>query len=623
MCLLLLMCAGAAKGEHELKIFLAPERVEALKKAIAVPGSHHADAFKGLKTFADSKGRKCFDPQAANRSYDRSVMAMCSAMVYQLTGEKKYSELAYNVLKDIYEDPGSDPRQPHEPRLYGLAKARVGWGYGIAYHFCYDAWTKEQRDWVSSTINKCLDTWPKYGHTQLQVERGSNWAGVCRGGELMLILLADQAEKRADRVKYLVNQLKRHLQIVYGPKGYSQEGIGYTGYGSSFVLPACYALADHGDDTLVKQLAKHAFWHGLMFHETSRMEAGSKQRIHLMQGVGGWSIIDEGWTSACLNMVPKEDLPYYLWFYDRAMGLKAPGQPHEKYDNDRGGFLWALLYYPTGVTPRDPALRKEETHSIGDKVCGVYLFRNRWKDEDDILTFICTDLQNHRAWDKREATQIGLHAYGTMFFGGPCKGLGKGVDASHTFSRVLVDGKADAGRKSGKNGENIAYEPGKKGGYVIAAGGTTYKDLGVDLTRHYLVDFSVGKNAAILSTLDRIKADAEHTYSWNGNLGTHDHDDGIKVSGGTEGGRQTFTLQGHNGWVKGWVMHPADAELQATKDPLRINTKGSNTDIWIVMLVDGGKAPAGKISGEGLGSTLTVVGKAISYDTEKDRVICK
>ena len=496
----LALLSDQALADHKLRIFATPERVAALKKAIAVKGSHHADAFKGLKTYVDSKGRKCFDPKAANRSYDRSTMAMCSAMMYQL---------------------------------------------------------------------------------------------------------------------------KRHMQIVYGPKGYSQEGVGYTGYGCSFLLPACYALADQGDDTLVKELARHAFWHGLMFHGTSRMEPGNKQRIHLMQGVGGWTINDEGWASAALNMVPKEDVPYYLWFYDRHMGIKAPGQPHEKYDNQRGGFLWALLYYPTGVTPRDPALREKEARSIGDKNCGVYLFRNRWKDQDDIMTFICTDLQNHRAWDKREATQVGLHAYGTMFFGGPSKGLGKGVDTSHTFSRVLIDGKADGGRKSGKNGQNIAYEPTKNGGYVIAGGGSTYKSMGVDLVRHYLVDFSVARNGAILSTLDKIKAEAEHTYAWNGNLGTQDQDDGIKVSGGNESGRQTFTLQGHNGWVKGWVMHPVDAQLETSKDPLRVSTKGSNADIWVVMLVGSGNAPAGKVSGKGLGSTLSVAGKMISYNAEKDRVICK
>jgi hypothetical protein len=606
-----------------MKIFATPERIEALKKAIAVKGSHHAEAFQGLKTYVDGKGRNCYDPANKNWSYDRSAMASCAAFMYLLTGDKKYSELAYQVLRDIYDKPAPDPRQPHMPRLYGLAKARVGWGYGNAYHFCCDAWTQEQRDWVMSKINQCLDSWPGYGHAQLAVERGSNWVAVCRGGELMLILLSGQAEKRVDRVKKLTGWLKRHMQIVYGPKGYSQEGIGYTGYGCSFLLPACFALEDHGDKTLVDELAKHAFWQALMFHGTGRMHPGNKQRIHLMQGVGGWTINDQGWASAALKTVPEADLPYYLWFYDRHMGLKAPGKPDEKYDNSDAGFLWALLYYPTGVTPRDPAERREETRSIGDTVCGVYLFRNRWQDGDDILTFICTDLQNHRAWDKREATQIGLHAHGTMFFGGPCKGLGKGVDNSHTFSRVLIDGRASAGRKSGKNGKNIAYEPSRQGGYVIAGGGNTYTDMGADLVRHYLVDFSAGENMAILSTLDRIKAEAEHTYTWNGNLGPHDGDDGIKVSGGEEGGRKTFLLTGHNGWVKGWVLHPADAQVEASKAPLGITTKGSNADIWIVMVTGSGTAPAGEVSGGGMESTLRVVGKTISYDAGIDRITCK
>ena len=148
----------------------------------------------------------------------------------------------------------------------------------------------------------------------------------------------------------------------------------------------------------------------------------------------------------------------------------------------------------------------------------------------------------------------------------------------------------------------------------------SYKSLAVDdLQRHVLVDFSLGKDAAVLSTLDRVKSSKTHAYTWNVNLGDDKGDGGIKVAAGSEAGRQTFLLKGKNGWVKGWVLHPADARIK-TGDPLQIETKGADTDIWIAMLVGNGTPPKGAITGEGLASVLKIAGQTIRFDETKNRI---
>lgn len=604
-------CSGFAAEQHP-RLFLGGGKIEAIKKAVAVGGSHHAEAFGALKGWVDEKWRVPYDPASGNWNYERAYMARGAAMVYAVTGEKKYAELAYQVLKDVHDKPDRDKRLPDVVKTYGLAKATVGEGFATAYDWCYGAWSDEQRKYVKDVIVRSLDNWPKYSHSQLQVDRGSNWAAVCRGAELVMLLASYEDENRPDRLKYLRSQLQRHMAITYGPGGLSQEGIGYTGYGGIYLLEACYALADVGDDTLVKELGRHSFWKLLMFAGSS-LVTDSWQRRFIQQGVSGTAINDEGWASLVLNSVPTDQLPCYVWFYDRHMGKLAPGEPSQKYDNNRSAWVWSLIYYPTDVDGKNPADVVGLSHF--DKKAGGYFFRNRWKDENDIICAVFADLANHKAWDQREATGIRLIGHGSAFFGGPSKSKG-----AELFTRVLVDGKSEGGKNSGKNGKAILSESTDTGGYVIVGGGATYKDMGVDdLTRHVTINFSVGENAVIISTLDRIKSGADHTYTWNANLGSDKGDDGIKASAGKEAGRATFLLEGRNGWVKGWVMQPADAKVNAG-DPLQIVTKGADVDIWVVMLTGSGNVPTGKISGQGLGGRLQVGGTVVGYDSSKDRI---
>ena len=141
-----------------------------------------------------------------------------------------------------------------------------------------------------------------------------------------------------------------------------------------------------------------------------------------------------------------------------------------------------------------------------------------------------------------------------------------------------------------------------------------------DVQRHWLVDFSPNDNSAILSSLDRITSTQTHRYTWNANLGDERSDGDIKAAVGREAGRSTFLLQGKNGWLKGWVLHPAEVTISAG-DPLQIDTQGQNTYIWVAMLTGSGPIPVGRMTGKGLASALTVVDSRISYDTETQRIV--
>ncbi|MFP4053372.1 MAG: hypothetical protein ACLFV7_05855, partial [Phycisphaerae bacterium] len=524
---------------------------------------------------------------------------------------KKYADLAYKTIEGIWKD--KLPRTP--TRGSGLARAMQSLGVGIAYDWCYPMWSQQQRSFVEDKIDEALNAWPRFGHANLGHQRASNWAAVCRGGEMVLLLAAGGDKNRTDRYKKVKRELERHIQSAFGSLGVTQEGIGYTEYPGGFLMPAAYACASVGDGDLLEKLRKIESWRLAMYAENFQPH----DRKVLQTGVGHSSNYDEGWVSLLWNLVPEKHQPYYAWFYDRHMGVKAPASSDlERFDSDRAGTVWAVLYYPTDVTPKDPT---------GVYPCGAaddrghYFFRSRWQDENDILTSIMADTVHHsHAWDQPEQLALNLMGYNTRFIGGPGK---KREDK--LYSTLLVDGKYNIRHSVRLTGKKVHFEADKTAGYAIVDGGSLYKELGVDeAKRHLLVDFSKDGSTALLATLDRIRSEKEHTYTWQANLGDDEGADDVKLSPGTEAGRPTFLMKGRNdGYVKGWVVFPADAKLSADGDPLQIEVTGGTQNIWVVMLVGKGTPPKASIVGKGPDAVLTVGGKSVSYNKKTDRLETK
>jgi hypothetical protein len=402
--------------------------------------------------------------------------------------------------------------------------------------------------------------------------------------------------------------LIKHIESAYDAWGVSQEGPGYSEYPGAFLLPAAYAARQAGDEDLIKAVATRSWWRLVMYAWTF-MDA---ERQSVMWGVGSGGGPGEGWVSALIPTVPAEQVPYYLWFYDRAEGIKSPKPATQRFDPNRGNTPLALLCYPIGVTPKDPTGLLSPVHY--NEARGFAFLRNRWKDADDIQVTISADaIKPITGWDQPNAFTLNLLAFDTRFFGGPAK---RGKIGDH--STLLVDGRFGTGSSIGQTNSCLA---GKDGAYVIVDGGPTYADLKCDAAeRHLLAKFAADKSQAVIATLDRIKSATEHTYTWQGNLGNERGDDGVKATAGKEGDRPMFLLQGRTGWVKGWVVHPGNAELKAAGDPLQINVKAADVDIWVVMLADQGEPPAATVTGTGLDSVLAVAGQKVRFNAATKRL---
>jgi hypothetical protein len=349
----------------------------------------------------------------------------------------------------------------------------------------------------------------------------------------------------------------------------------------------------------------------------------------IQYGVSSGSGLKQGFQSLVLNVCPEEQLPYYLWSYDRSAGRLAPlDMANARFDGHRAGTVWAMLFYPADVTAKDPTgffpKAAEDSH-------GFYFFRNRWQDENDIQASIMADtFHPDRGWDQPEQLAINLLGYHTRFIGGPRKNRDQ-----RFYSSLLVDGKYNIKSAEAQTGKSVSFESSTTGGYAIVDGGALYDSLGVSKAkRHMLVAFSEPEqNEATITTLDEIKSSAKHTYTWQANIGSADEqkwmadlnppvpvipaDDNVEVTAGTEGGRPMFLLEGrNNGFVKGWVLEPADAKITAG-DPLQIETDGTDAKIWVVMFVGSGKPPVARVSGSGMRSVLKIGDRTTSFDSPR------
>jgi hypothetical protein len=625
--------ATTANALHR-RLWITPAQVTALKSAIMVAGSHHKAAFDAMKARVDQNNWQIYDENTAdgNWNYARGWLAREAAMMYLLTDNASYATIAYNALESMYTNPDPDNRLPdggyNDNSNTDLSRASTGLAYAVVYDWAYAGMTQPQRDFVRSKLSSALDAWPGIGVPNDSGLRVSNHVGASRSAELIMMLSVNEEESRSARYGFLKNRIRDHINGAYGSSGWTQEGTGYADFAGMFMVPAILAMRSVGDTSLDSTFNAKAFYRLPMAAYSGLQNATTKQLLVLQSGVDSGSPLNqEGWMSALLGTVPSSELPYYRWFYDKTIGITSPLSAANKFDLNRAGTTWALAFYPTTGSSADPDTATTNYRTLADDGEGMYYFRNRFQDTDDVMVSAAADIATApNAWNVAEAFQFNLIAYGQKFVGGPGKDATSATPAHAKFTGLLVDGLAQANvSHTGTLIFDEQYANG--GGYLIAGGGTKYSNLGLtSAARHTLVDFDGDAAPAVLSTLDRVTDESTHTYTWQLALGDEASNLGITVTSGVEAGRPYFVLNGANGsYVKGWVLSHAAATITApaanTNDPLKVDVSAGNVDLWVAMVVGQGTPPVASISGTGLSTVLTVNGGRVRYDAGADRIV--
>jgi titin len=611
----------ADEAIDHVRLFLDPERITELKAAIAVPGSTHADMFNAMKARCDANDWHAYDTDTNDggkgfSNLMRSYLARENALMYLLTDNMLYANQAYDALYKVYSEPDASGNLP-DSGSSGLYRAMTGEGFAIAYDWCFSAWSTVQRDWVRGKIRAALDAWPSFNHTNISYPYASNWNGVCRSGELILMLsIPGEEVARADRFATIKSQLNTHMNTAFGPSGWTQEGIGYGAYELTHVIPAVQALHSIGDTSLDAQFYSKAWWQ-LAMVSGSFGDQWKYPQTGVDAGVEG-NLQSIGFASLVMSTVPAVQVPYYRWWYDHNMGIDSPLSAGLKYDFNRAGTVWAMLYYPESQTSVDPDGNVART--VSDSARGIYVFRNQWQDGNDIIVSSMTDKTHQgKAWESAEGFNINLIAFNTRFFGGGGK-----VGGAVNYSTLLVDNRDPV--DTGDTGSTDFYSSQPNGcGYLIADGGLKYSHFGLtSAKRHTMVDFSGVTAPLVMSTLDSVQADSSHTYTWNLNLGDEIDNDGITVDTGVEAGVPIFVLHGNNNsYVKGWMMTGGTLAGPgvAANGTLKVDVSAVSTDIWVVMLCGQGAAPTGSIVGAGLSAVLSVNGGEVRFDSVNNRIV--
>ena len=555
------------------QLYVSGVDLKAIKKEIRKEGTHHYAAYQKLKSRVDQHDLTVYGSgiDRYNRSYYAQEAAFLSLLENDEQQQKEYADLAFEIIQEIYQDKNQE-RLPQEG--YGLSRAMMQLALALPYNWCREFWTASQKSWVFNKITEALDAWLTYDHANFWNEKGSNWVAVCRGGELILMLAADEENKRKERYEFIKEQLLTHMKSGYGDLGVTQEGMGYLEYGGTFLLKAVYAAASKGDSTLYHEARNHQWWKLAMYAESFQ----SHENKFLMTGVAGPGGYNEGWASLLLNHVPSKEVPYFLWWYDRHMGQLS--NMKKNFDSDRAGTIWSVLYYPIHEKSKDPS--GIYPAGIADDH-GYYFFRNRWKNENDIMASIMADEHHHgNAWDQPEVFALNLMAYGSRFIGGPSKDR-----ENELYSTLLVDGKYNIEKSVTLTGKTLNWNTGRQSAYVKIGGGALYQQLGLKkATRQFGINFT-DNNEAIICIIDSLKSNKQHNFTWQLNVGDNKDNDGIKV----QSEENYFKMKGANGYLNGWIIHPDEFQMVNINDPFRINITGKDKMIMTILFVSREPAP--------------------------------
>jgi len=170
-------------------------------------------------------------------------------MAWRVTKDRRFADRAWAELKAAAEFPDWNPK-------HFLDTAELCRAFGIGYDWLYDAWTPEQRAFLSTALVKqglsaTLSTYEGKGPGYFQ-KATNNWNQVCNAGvALGALAIADEEPELARKI---IRGALASLPIstkLYADDGSWDEGYGYFHYGAGYLIALIAGLesatgADHG-----------------------------------------------------------------------------------------------------------------------------------------------------------------------------------------------------------------------------------------------------------------------------------------------------------------------------------------------------------------------------------------
>ncbi len=371
-------------------------------------------------------------------------------MLYQLTGDKKYADLARQSLEWGFEGVRDRDPQARYSMIYPTEQLRVGpmlaWT-ALAYDLCYEAWDEAFRSKVANFIlnyNEVEGVQVRKAKGNLDVpdpanrktrritmdgmmskashNPSSNHWGSINGG-IGIALLAIEGDPGVDSTKvarYLsIIEERMHRAIL---DGYGTNGMFAEGQGPSHmsIYPAMlayfqavrsvkgieYYVADSPLTWLTKRwiLETTTDARGDAWYPARSELFGTQYGNSAMMGTQG-SMSHSGWFSIGFGALPEKLRPAFLWLYENIckssdrVGYDSMNYPHLP--------VMALINWPIGQKAVNP--QTVIPQSSYDPKYGYAMFRSGWDGPGDIVvtSFETRNIKTYGKWPTNLNLMVG------------------------------------------------------------------------------------------------------------------------------------------------------------------------------------------------------------------------
>ncbi len=342
-------------------------------------------------------------------------------LLYQLTGDKKYADLARQCVDKAVVEKVRD-RDPRYSWDRPGGKLRAGSSYAAiatAYDLCYDAWPEDYRRDLAKKIQDKIIRAQKPDNVEMGEADGedpnekamaepvnsdlvfntlggqhsplSNHYGAWNGGggTALLAILNDPGTddglcELAHRI--FQRRAKRALEVGYGSAGFFFEGHHCGRLNSNTGLTSyLQALRVAEGKDFVANSPEATWLLTKWIYEIVRHEG---HLVNLQRGMYAAPTFERnglssgGDFSQGFGITPDAHKPAVLWFYNHVI---SPG-PNKDYD----ALLWphravyAFVNWPIGLAETNPAVVLPKY--LRDHKAGYYVFRSGWTETgDDVM----------------------------------------------------------------------------------------------------------------------------------------------------------------------------------------------------------------------------------------------
>ena len=486
-----------------------------------------------------------------------------AAFAYAVTGDQAYAQQAhaYTMADAEFVTWYATNNGLNLGRAQLLLAAIYDWGH--------NGFSDAQRADIRRLISEASDIMTADNHDNLEgPDKASNWVGVASTTELAALLAARGDADfglNHERINYLSNLVRQHVQQGYTDTGYTQEGWDYFHYAGLYMLPSAYAAIGSGHVSLADELERPEWWN-LALHTLS-----ARETLDMAQwGVGTPRNQTQGIMPLLFPLTPEGALPGLQWTYDATRGLGRSDGPI--FDGAHNAYT--VLLYPGGQGDPSEMTADEPRRAIIDDKPGFYEFRNAYTGADDVLATLNNRNNQHKGWAGSETFGLSLMGFDTTW----ALMAGKGSDPN-LFSIPLVDGRIQTrGQYSTPDGQGVTLDsrayPGQGGGYVHLDGSLNYElDSAI---RQAVVDMS-DRDVTVLAFKDTFSDAESHTYDWQ----VHP-EAGVTIDLAHPSGAD-FVLTSDGGALTGCVA--GDGEVSVVNGNLRVTQVGTDADFKIVMAV--------------------------------------